>query len=837
MRHRGVGICALLACSAWLALSGSNENSAAELPAPTAPPSAILAPPPAVVPPGASLQVVQVPPPAPQQPSTPEQTPTPPAPPVVQPTQPTTPEATTPTTTPTSVLAGVNLLSGISGAAAPQASPSSTTQPNTVIANPAAVSVAGADQAVVRASTDVGDMIVKAQAAGVQVQRRSPIITDPRVRGYWGGQLAVLANGAPFSPARYDLDTVVSKIDSSNLENVVVVMGPYSVRYGPGFAFLDIETLSTPRYKCFEAHEDSSLVYNTNGEQWRGRQSAWAGESNWGVRIGWDIMEGSDYFTGAGLRMPSRYSQQDLDFAFGFDFNADTHLEFRGLRLRGRNIEIPGALTDINALVTDAYTLRFTMENQVLFDRMNVDAWYNSTHFNGDNLRPSKFLQIPELGDFLNNLPSTKLILTTQGDSISRGFREAMTWGKAKEAQFTVGVDFQYLSSYLDEFDTFTGPLLPQPISFNSPIPRAHLADPGIFADYVLPASDNLILKAGARIDFATTQVQTPLKPPPEPNPNNIPPSSFFYEGDLGPNALSLRHFYLWSLYGTADYKVNEHWKLLGGVGYAEIPPTLTNLYADTPFLALYQNGFNFFVGNPSLSPPQALQMDFGFKGDYERFRTGFSYYYSWIHNYITSELFDPNSQLLQLEKGTQVKLRGYRFMNTELATLTGGEYYCEWDALDWLTPYGVLSDTIGTDQTRNGLDDTFTRYSLSRFPNGLRGGVYNAQEPLPGISPIEARVGFRIHEQNKNPRWAIEFYTRIVGNQDRFAASLDELPTPGFTIYNIRGYWQVNKHFLLTAGVENFTNHNYRESVDLLTGRGVFQPGINFYFGSKLEF
>jgi hypothetical protein len=38
-------------------------------------------------------------------------------------------------------------------------------------------------------------------------------------------------------------------------------------------------------------------------------------------------------------------------------------------------------------------------------------------------------------------------------------------------------------------------------------------------------------------------------------------------------------------------------------------------------------------------------------------------------------------------------------------------------------------------------------------------------------------------------------------------------------------------------AGVENLTDHDYRESVDFLHGRGVFQPGLTFYFGSKLEF
>jgi len=691
--------------------------------------------------------------------------------------------------------------------------------------------VSGGDQALTRATSDAGDLLAKSpEVLGVEIQHRSPIVTDPRVRGYYDGQLTVLANGGTFSPARADLDTVVSSIGSSNIENIVVVKGPYSVRYGPGFAFLDIETLSTPRYDCFEAHESSALTYKTNGQQWNGRQSAWGGESDWGFRIGYDVMEGNDYETGAGLHMPSRYSQQDVDFAFGFDLSPDSHLEFKGLELRQRNVELPGTLTDINALVTDAYTLRYTMEHQPLFDKWTVDAWYNSTHFNGDDLRPGKRIQIPQLDNFFNGIPNTSLNLETQGDSISRGFREAMTWGEAKKPQFTFGVDLEYLSSYLDETDKFFNAFATVPQNqFNSPIPRAHYEDPGIFMDTVLPLGDRWVLKAGARVDLATTQVEK-LKA--EPGVPPVTPEQYLM--DLGPNALSERHFYLWDTYLTADYKVDEHWKLLAGCGFAELPPTLTQLYADTPFLGLLQNGFDFFVGNPDLSPSQDIQMDFGLKGDYERFHTGFNFYYAWIHNYITYELFDPNAAVLA-GQGRPVPLQGYRFINTELASLAGGEFYSEYDLLDWLTPFGTLTYTEGRDLTRNGRDDTAFSQEFSFPTRGKLGGA--PEEPLPGIGPMESRVGFRLHQPGKTPRWGLEFTARIVGNQDRVASSLGELPTPGFTTYNIRAYWQVNKHFLLTAGVENFTNHNYRESVDLLTGVGVFQPGIDFYFGSKLEF
>ncbi len=41
----------------------------------------------------------------------------------------------------------------------------------------------------------------------------------------------------------------------------------------------------------------------------------------------------------------------------------------------------------------------------------------------------------------------------------------------------------------------------------------------------------------------------------------------------------------------------------------------------------------------------------------------------------------------------------------------------------------------------------------------------------------------------------------------------------------------------LVTTGVENLSNKFYRERIDYRSGRGVFQPGIGFYFGGELQY
>ena len=109
------------------------------------------------------------------------------------------------------------------------------------------------------------------------------------------------------------------------------------------------------------------------------------------------------------------------------------------------------------------------------------------------------------------------------------------------------------------------------------------------------------------------------------------------------------------------------------------------------------------------------------------------------------------------------------------------------------------------------------------------------SHEALPGISPLETRLGIRLHEPSPEPSWGVEFAARIVDDQDRVARTLGERPTPGFTLYDLRSFWRVRRDIVLTAGVENLTDKFYREHLDYRTGRSVFQPGISFYFGSEI--
>ncbi len=106
---------------------------------------------------------------------------------------------------------------------------------------------------------------------------------------------------------------MLNKIDPGMIQDVVVIPGPYGLRYGPGLSFIDIITQDTPRY---DDGPESSYRLNgdlhTNGGQLYGRLTAEGGDDDYGYRISYGHRKGSDYEAGNDLSIPSSYDTGDV---------------------------------------------------------------------------------------------------------------------------------------------------------------------------------------------------------------------------------------------------------------------------------------------------------------------------------------------------------------------------------------------------------------------------------------------------------------------------------------------------------------------------------------------
>jgi outer membrane receptor protein involved in Fe transport len=694
---------------------------------------------------------------------------------------------------------------------------------------PATESVASGESQT-RASTDAGSLIGRSPSLlGVGTQKRTPIVNDPRIRGSRIGQLA--AAGSYWVPARIDLDTAVSKIDSHAIDEITIIKGPYSAQYGPGWNFMVIDLLNSPRFANGpESHSSTEATYHTNGQQLMGRATLWGGDESSGYRANYVHRTGNDYLSGDGTPFTASYNSRELDLALGRTFEYGGYFEFNYLRLDQTGVEFPGQAFDIDDLGTDGFEFEAGLVEEEYFDQLAVEFWYNRTRFNGFQ-GPSKLVQFPIFA-------LTNYNASTNVDAMSLGYKTFVSWGDPDDDILTIGSDLRLIRQDLNEI-TASGNL-PFPVApdANSPIPKSYSVDPGVYFERFVTVADDFRVRAGGRASWTTTDVVENVGPI-----GNYPTGAQPTLAEvLGTDQFN-QNFKNVSGYLTSEFDVDNEITLRSGIGAARRPPSLTELYAAQPFMFLIQNGLNTVTGNPLLRPETMAQVDLGMTYQDEWLWAGLSGFHGWGIDYIT---FENTSQIPGPPLG-QPAQTNLQYVNTDLATFAGFEAFLQHETNDWLTSFATVSYVDGRDRTRNG---NFATQMVggagapSMQVAGNRGSAGNStvtnlsQEPLPGILPMDARLGWRLHGQDP-ARWGIEVSARVVRMQNRVATSLNETPTAGFTVWDLRSYWQATDSMRLVSGLENFGNKNFREHLDFRTPGGyqLFQPGISFYFGSELAF
>ena len=721
------------------------------------------------------------------------------------------------------------------------------------------------------AAPSVADVIAKSQTTtGVEVQRRNAVVADARIRGLRAGQYAATGNWGTFLPARLDLDTAVSKFDPSSLREVTVIKGPYSVLYGPAFSVLDVNTLDSPRYDCFETHGRTGLSYQSNGDRFDALQSVWGGNKFWGFRATFNGLQGNDYRSGNGTLVPASYESSNFNFALGVDITEKARLEFKGLKVYQNDLEFPGQYFDVRNLDTTALSARFTYDDLGPIDRIDFRAWYNSTAASGDTAGGAKqaFVQQVLFQSFNSQFPPGFPLArgaaspgvaafadesTTRFANRSIGYRLMFDWGPKDDPLVVVGHDLNVYGQGLVEnirilqtqgpnanTGRFVTPGSPAVLTQNQSIPGANQVAPGLFAQLRLPVTDEFTLRTGGRVDLvkassnprlitgnidlfgaATTPGGTAF------NRFQLDPSIY----SVSPNAGDLtRNYTLLAGFLQGEYKLDKNWTALAAVGHSQRAPTLTELYASGPFVGVLQQGTSRLIGDPNLSPERLTQFDLGLRADYEFLQFGANAYYASIRDYITFDLNKSGAGLIQAV-----------YTNTDRATLVGTELFGQMELTAWMTPFATLSYVQGIDQTARDRRRS-QGLASSRRDDPLSGFRKAATEALPQIPPLESRLGFRLHSESKTPWWQLELSARVVAGQNNVATSLGEIATPGFTTFTARGFVRVTQTWLVTAGVENLGDKNYREHLDPISGNlqnvgSLFRPGTNYFFGVQATY
>lgn len=691
----------------------------------------------------------------------------------------------------------------------------------------------------ITARPDLGGALAQNNLA-LQAQLRTSITRAPFVRGFKNQQIYDQADGQFFWPVRQDLDTVISKIDPGTVENVIVINGPYSVRYGPGFTFVDIATAATPRNQ--RAQYRSSASWIQNGQQWYGRETVSAGTQNMGFRLSYGHRNGNDYEAGNDQHIESHYNNGDILGELGYNLSSTQRVELNYRRLDQNHTAYPGQFFDITGLETNAFNVRYIDEEPTKpWTRLVTQGWYNKTNLAGNTFNPNHQPTVSAVEQSLTTFYTNQELLTgnpaqtfltgfssgTVGDVTSTGGRVTAQFGEDDEVNLLTGVDARVINQRISEFFTLANAFDVAAQSFapitnySSGMPRATMANPGGFAEATLPWTSHFRSKIGARGDYVGTNA----------NPNTLPinPGSIYVVGNtiLGPGlapgipnpgamAASLsQQNGLYSFYLLNQLDVTDHWNVAFSFGQAQRPPSLIDRYADQMLLGILQSGFRQVIGNPGLSPERNWQIDASVNGNYENWRGYLRGYNSWVTNYITyAQVVGPGTTLTSAT-GFDV----LNTVNTPLAELRGFEAFNSLDLTPRITPFAAAHYVYGMDQT--------------------------IHQPLPQIPPLQGFAGIRFHDPNGGKQWGLETFATITREQNRPGIIRNDDPsaplvqveqrTGGWTTYNLRGYWNASPNLMLAGGINNIFNKNYIEHLSLRTGPVmVLSPGFSPYLSAE---
>ena len=312
-------------------------------------------------------------------------------------------------------------------------------------------------------------------------------------------------------------------------------------------------------------------------------------------------------------------------------------------------------------------------------------------------------------------------------------------------------------------------------------LPDADTDSAGIFATWEQPLGEAFQLDLGVRLDRAETRAASQRA------------NTDLYEAFHDTRQTS-RTDTLPGASATLTWRPHGQWTVFAGLGHSSRVPS-----GEERYYALQRMGSSW-VGNPELEPPRNTEIDLGASYGEARLRAEVSVFRSWVADFVT--IYDQPLQ--NAVPGVATPL-AKSYANVD-ARIWGGELALSVAA----TPR--LTFTLGGSYTHGRQDPDPARNIDSEF--------------LPEMPPLTGRLAVRYDAGS----WFAEAIGVFSGAQDDVNTDLNEVPTPGWGILNLRGGLDAGP-FSVVLGVDNVFGRLYRESLSYArdpfrSGALVWEPG-----------
>jgi len=625
------------------------------------------------------------------------------------------------------------------------------------------------------------------EQAGLAANRRGPINLEPTVRGLQETQVGMFVDGTrTFAAGPGRMDSDLSHVSPHAVESVQVVKGPYALTWGAGtLSALDVRTF-VPAFggRDFEVDGHVQYDFGENANASDGYVGVWGGDDRFAFSLTHNNRQGDDYEDGGGRTVPGDYRSDDSRWSLGWRTGEHGSLRYSGGYQGQDDLDYPGRILDATYFKTRSHALEYRWEpagGQVggKVAELFVQAYVNrKDHRMNNDEKPTAQADPNRVPPFAIDVELDTESNTTGGKLYVRLDRRAWSW--------KLGGDFYRSEKTADRTIArrSDGRVLFEDVVW----PDAEIDDLGVYAQGIY-RGDDYRLGATVRVDRVESSAGRA--------------SPFFLANTTGD--MDRRDTEI-SAAASGRFRLGSDVVLTAGVGRAVRAPNEMERYSDRFPATKFQLPAEF-LGNPELEPEWSLELDLGTEASLGRLVIDVDLFWREIDDYIT--VLPDTSVPKRLPLSPPVV---FRYINGTRATFYGGELELRQPVGQWLSWRGSLS---------------WVRAEDERF-----------DEPVLGIPPLTTRLALRLDP----PRaaWWAELETSVAAEQDRVAEVRFETPTPGYTVFDLRGGLRVAQRWEIRAGVENLTDKEYAVHLNAnnpFTGERIREPGRNAYLGLGMSF
>ncbi len=621
-----------------------------------------------------------------------------------------------------------------------------------------------------------------ASLPGVSMQRVGSWGSKPVIRGYRDEQVVVFVDGVRINragPAK--MDAALSTVPAEQIDKIEILRGPRAAIYGPGAigGMINVVTRVAPALSAdrLQFHGFIRGSAASAAEQSGFTAGLSAASPRWNLGLRYGQTAQGDYETPEGTVPNTAFRERFADATLRYQLGENQRLRLNGQLYRLVDAGFPALAASIPDDDRDAVSLQYEIRRP--------GRRLFKMHVSGSYLRMFHHMIVNAVD---NKMVKVDADVKATSRTYAAKWRGSVLWSSSWST--LLGADFYRWNGDAARRRTMlkkaSGQVMQPPEE--TLWPGVHIDDFGAFAQNTFRLGKRTLLEAGLRLDRVEANGTLPENSVIRKAPN-------FGRTRLSGNLI-------------LTYRPSSRLFASLALGNAFRAPDPTELYIALPLpVATGMPPLGFFVGNPDLDLETNWQVELDFGGSVGQFEWSADLYYNRVKDLI-----------LALVTGDSLSgLPVYQYTNYPDALLLGGEAGLSWHLHPAVEFRNQLSFTYG--ETRSRL------------------GSIDKGQPLPEIPPLEwsSTVRWRPAAQV-----SAQLRARVVARQSRAARYTRELPTAGFSVFDVQLAYHAPQNLTLIAGVRNLLDRAYSEHLNQL-GRGrsvsiqrnltrILNPGRDFF-------